>query len=158
MLDTPCSEVMWRVLATHCIRQFPLHFPACASPFAITFQLESSYMDTRVSLWELTSTETCELNAFLTLFFGFLLCSSLDDGYSTTWVSDNQKYNCHALIRRDVKEGILELCGDICLSPPCSNGGRLWKMGFRVAGFLTQKRNRNLRTWRADAKLLHEFR
>jgi hypothetical protein len=27
MLDTPCSEVVWRVLATHFIRQFPLHFP-----------------------------------------------------------------------------------------------------------------------------------
>jgi len=26
MLDTPCSEVVWRVLATHYIRQFPLHF------------------------------------------------------------------------------------------------------------------------------------
>jgi len=26
MLDTPCSEVVWSVLATHCIRQFPLHF------------------------------------------------------------------------------------------------------------------------------------
>ena len=26
-LDTPCSEVVWRVLATHCIRQFPLQFP-----------------------------------------------------------------------------------------------------------------------------------
>ena len=25
MLDTPCSEVVWRVLATHSIRQFPLH-------------------------------------------------------------------------------------------------------------------------------------
>ena len=24
MLDTPCSEVVWRVLATHSIRQFPL--------------------------------------------------------------------------------------------------------------------------------------
>jgi len=28
MLDTPCSEVVWRVLATHTIRQFPLHFPS----------------------------------------------------------------------------------------------------------------------------------
>ena len=28
MLDTPCSEVVWRVLATHYIRQFPLHFPS----------------------------------------------------------------------------------------------------------------------------------
>ena len=27
ILDTPCSEVVWRVLATHSIRQFPLHFP-----------------------------------------------------------------------------------------------------------------------------------
>jgi len=41
MLDTPCSEVMWRVLATHSIRQFPLHFPSRASPCAIIFQLDS---------------------------------------------------------------------------------------------------------------------
>jgi hypothetical protein len=32
---TPCSEVVWRVLATHSIRQFPLHFPSRASPCAI---------------------------------------------------------------------------------------------------------------------------
>ena len=31
----------WRVLATHSIRQFPLHFPSHASPCAITFQLDS---------------------------------------------------------------------------------------------------------------------
>ena len=37
MLDTPCSEVVWRVLATHSIRQFPLHFPFSTSPCAITF-------------------------------------------------------------------------------------------------------------------------
>ena len=42
MLDTPCSEVVWRVLATHSIRQFPLHFPSRASPCAITFELESN--------------------------------------------------------------------------------------------------------------------
>jgi len=41
MLDTPCFEVMWRVLATQSIRQFPLHFPSLASPCAITFQVES---------------------------------------------------------------------------------------------------------------------
>jgi hypothetical protein len=33
-----------RVLATHSIRQFPLHFPSRASPCAITFQLESTGM------------------------------------------------------------------------------------------------------------------
>ena len=42
MLDTPCSEVVWRVLVTHSIRQFPLHFHSRASPCAITFQLESN--------------------------------------------------------------------------------------------------------------------
>jgi len=42
MLGTPCSEVVWRVLATHSIRQFPLQFPSIASPCAITFQLEST--------------------------------------------------------------------------------------------------------------------
>jgi len=41
MLDIPCSEVMRRVLATHSIRQFPLHFPSRASPCAIMFQLDS---------------------------------------------------------------------------------------------------------------------
>jgi hypothetical protein len=42
MLDTPCSGVVWRVLATHSIRQFALHFPSCVSPCAITFQLYST--------------------------------------------------------------------------------------------------------------------
>ena len=42
MLDTPCSEVVWRVLATHSIRQFPLRFPSRASPCAITFKLDST--------------------------------------------------------------------------------------------------------------------
>jgi len=42
MLDVPCSDVVWRVLATHSIRQFPLQFPSRASPCAITFQLESA--------------------------------------------------------------------------------------------------------------------
>ena len=41
MLDTPCTEVVWRVLATFSIRLFPLHFPSYASPCAITFQLKS---------------------------------------------------------------------------------------------------------------------
>jgi hypothetical protein len=44
MLDTPCSEVVWRVLATQSIRQFPLHFPSRASPYAIMFQLDSTQL------------------------------------------------------------------------------------------------------------------
>ena len=42
LLDTPYCKVVWRALATHSIRQFPLHFPSRASPCAITFQLEST--------------------------------------------------------------------------------------------------------------------
>jgi hypothetical protein len=33
MLDTQCSKVVWRVLATHSICQFSLHFPSRASPY-----------------------------------------------------------------------------------------------------------------------------
>jgi hypothetical protein len=47
MLDTSCSEVVWRVLATHSIRQFPLHFPSRASPCVVTFQLDSIACYTR---------------------------------------------------------------------------------------------------------------
>jgi hypothetical protein len=42
MLDAPCSEAVCSVLATHSIRQFPLHFSSRASPCAITFQLDST--------------------------------------------------------------------------------------------------------------------
>jgi len=42
MLETPCSEVVRRVLATHSIRQSPLHFPSRALPRVITFQLQST--------------------------------------------------------------------------------------------------------------------
>jgi len=47
MLDTPCSEVVWKVLATHSIRQFPLHFPFLASRCVITFQLVSTSLNQR---------------------------------------------------------------------------------------------------------------
>ena len=49
MLDTPRSEVVWRVLATHSIRQFPLHFPSRASPRAIRFQTHSTCHTVTVS-------------------------------------------------------------------------------------------------------------
>jgi len=48
MLGTPFSEVVWRVLATHCICQFHLHFHYRASPCAITFQLESNKKQIRI--------------------------------------------------------------------------------------------------------------
>jgi len=42
MLDTSRSDVTWRVLSIHSIRQFPLHFPSRALSCAITFQLDST--------------------------------------------------------------------------------------------------------------------
>ena len=50
MLDTACSEVVWRVLAAHSIRQFPLHFPSRASLCALTFQLEPMLVCSNVCL------------------------------------------------------------------------------------------------------------
>ena len=50
MLDTPCYEVVWRVLATLSIRQFPLHFPTRALSCAITFQMESTNIDPQTVL------------------------------------------------------------------------------------------------------------
>ena len=68
MLDTPCSEVAWRVLATRSIRLFPLHFPSCASPCAITFQLESTRVlcDRRsTELRFLWSLQPCRFSCYL---------------------------------------------------------------------------------------------
>ena len=45
MPDTPCSEIVWRVLATHSIRHFPLLFPSRASRCAITFEQDSTLYD-----------------------------------------------------------------------------------------------------------------
>ena len=64
MLDTPRSELVWRVLAIHSIRQFPLHFTSRASPCAITFQLESTvyYFIYPSSLHVFTKTESYNVN------------------------------------------------------------------------------------------------
>ena len=39
-----------RIMSTHSIRQFPLHFPSRASPCAIRFQLDSTYSECVCSL------------------------------------------------------------------------------------------------------------
>jgi hypothetical protein len=53
MLDTPCSVVVGRALATHSIRQFPLYFSSRASPCAIAFQLESTFLAFEGSYYQL---------------------------------------------------------------------------------------------------------
>ena len=69
MLDTPCSELVWRVLATHSIRQFPLQFPSRASTCTITFQLDSTvfpawYNDKMFSYMVATVTARCRAWGF----------------------------------------------------------------------------------------------
>jgi hypothetical protein len=59
-----------RVLATHSIYHFPLHFPSCASPFAITFQLEST------------------TNALFCALYTPLICS-WNIGYDWDWCEEN---------------------------------------------------------------------
>jgi hypothetical protein len=47
MLATPCSEVVWSILANYSVRQLPLHFLfRAASPCAIIFHLDSTSEDT----------------------------------------------------------------------------------------------------------------
>jgi len=43
MLDTPCSEVVWRVVATHCFRQFPLLHPCDTVCHRVSTGLYRSY-------------------------------------------------------------------------------------------------------------------
>ena len=63
VLDTTCSEVVWRVLATHSIPQFPLQFPSRASPCVNTFQRDSTY--TRVfPATVVTAIQFCQLNIY----------------------------------------------------------------------------------------------
>jgi hypothetical protein len=81
MLDTPSSEVVWRVLAT--IRQFPLHFPSLASPCAITFQLDSNI-------------ETLEMFASWTLFWSYRI-NDFDIHYSTH-ITEFYHYYCVILL------------------------------------------------------------
>jgi hypothetical protein len=67
MLDTPCSEVVWIILATNSIHQFPLLFPSRAATCAITFQLES----TAVMRWEWSEEVQVEL-----VKVALILCTS----------------------------------------------------------------------------------
>jgi hypothetical protein len=73
MLATPSSEVVWRVLPTHSIRHFSLHFPSRASPCAITFQLDSTNID--------FTSDFVEFFEIWTIYFGYpLFCP--EDGRS----------------------------------------------------------------------------
>ena len=86
MLDAPCSEAVWRVLATHSIRQFPLHFPSRASPCATRFRTSSTNLTT-------TCVEVCwmiKVTLVVVLLLGYLNqgsclkgCNRIDGNWET---------------------------------------------------------------------------
>jgi hypothetical protein len=67
MLDTPCSEVVWRVLATHSVSQFLLRFPSRASPCVITFQLNPTTSLNSGRFCVLLTLCVCLLGLFITM-------------------------------------------------------------------------------------------
>ena len=81
ILDTPCSEVVWRVLATHSIRQFPLHFPSRTSPCAITFQLDST--TTKLSI--MPDTWKSKQNTQFHMFRSFFLTGQKYKIFESQW-------------------------------------------------------------------------
>jgi len=95
MLDTPCSEVVWRVLATHFIHQFPLHFPSRASPCAIRFQLDSTYVSEKLTA------HIFRLEVFHTLIGPECSSETLLLSYKTTWCHNPAECskNLHHLLR-----------------------------------------------------------
>jgi len=95
MLDTQSFEVVWRVLATHSIRQFPFHLPSRASPCAISFQLDSTTQKIDC-LWSLTG----ESKGWCTATAKLLL--ALETGRCMEAWSLPNRNACH--LRRNVTE------------------------------------------------------
>jgi len=59
-----------RVLATHSIRQFPLHFPSCASPCATRFRTSSTtkFLLTSTLFWEISTAFIGTYRCFGTIY------------------------------------------------------------------------------------------
>ena len=106
MLDTLCSEVVWRVLATHSIRQFPLHFPFRESPWAMTFQLDSTFN---------------EMNSLLATKSGgtLVLSTTVVLSSSRTWQwNSNDRIACWLTSLRigekEAKQCLKHTCSSLC--------------------------------------------
>ena len=107
MLDTPCCEVVWRVLATHSIRQFPLHFPSRASPYAITFHLDS------------TINRVCNNNFFLFDYHCVHVGPISESLISWTWQQCFWDTHCPHLRKRQCVLKRKYWCTTCCYTPHC---------------------------------------
>ena len=91
MLDTPCSEVVWRVLATQSIRQFPLHFISRTPPCTITFQPDSSTCILRYCFL-CRNDKLARFVGLFVVYFGTLrLC--IIQWYSHSWLMNSKGSN-----------------------------------------------------------------
>jgi hypothetical protein len=86
MQDTPCSEVVWRVLATHSSLQFLLHFPSRASPCAITFQLDPTALQYAVCCKAQKRNKPNKTNYCIAGYIGHKNCLTV---HFTSWACQN---------------------------------------------------------------------
>ena len=97
-----------RVLATHSIRRFPLHFPSRASPCAIRFQTHSSTVPVKIRYWKLSSSRKKSLVSDTFQASDPCLCSS------QTTVAVRRKYNneieCFELMFPFLASSDLKIC------------------------------------------------
>ena len=114
MLDTPCSEVVWRVQATHSIRQFPPHFPSRASPRAIIFQQESTKGD-RVQYTGCSRRNMPNFGrAFLRLKYTDITLNTYIQSWTVTEIMPGEVWNfdsCYTLTDYQIHTKLAGMCG-----------------------------------------------
>ena len=94
-------------MATHSIRQFPLHFPSRASPYAITFQLDSIHE----LLGPLGKAVLHQYDPFwLTTFLNVRVVAgrSPTGRLSTAHVNSNRPCRAHAVLGRGLEKSLSE--------------------------------------------------
>ena len=94
-LDTPCSEVVWRVVTTHCIRQFPLHFSSRRpSHFIWTLQRNSTIIRSqKVFPWIEIHTSCLQLLYLPLSPLLFLISPPPSSGHSVQTEAANDRLN-----------------------------------------------------------------
>ena len=76
-----------RVVATHSIRQFPLHFPSRASPCATMFRTSYTYIHTYVVLLSTFKAKSC-----FAIFVCLSVCSTVHSCEASYWLVVEQEY------------------------------------------------------------------
>jgi hypothetical protein len=90
MLDTPCCEVVWRVLATHSIRQFPLLHSSYIPRFFHTPQIQVTYCILHLTK-RVLSPDKCPTKSPCVL--------TPDDVFYISRVLNSPKYNAEHRVR-----------------------------------------------------------